>query len=167
MGRVPNGCHANSIITCQLQLSMSIIVSRGSSHLRICMQVFLVPLINISNVYLIVAFPLWISDKRMCDVRCTNISSLPFFARRNTNTLTMKFFSTATVVSFLVTISFMSNVAVAMPVESSSGGVPAGLAKRQDFPASLPIVGSLIGPALGGSSDAPPPPAEPSSASSS
>ncbi|KAF8740886.1 hypothetical protein AX14_006953 [Amanita brunnescens Koide BX004] len=39
----------------------------------------------------------------------------------------MKFFSTATVLRFLVTISLMSNVAVAVPVESSS----ARLVQRQ------------------------------------
>ncbi|KAF8704489.1 hypothetical protein AX14_013946 [Amanita brunnescens Koide BX004] len=43
----------------------------------------------------------------------------------------MKFFSTTVVLSFLVAISFMSNVAVAMPVESSSDSAPAHFMKRQ------------------------------------
>ncbi|KAF8731266.1 hypothetical protein AX14_004967 [Amanita brunnescens Koide BX004] len=43
----------------------------------------------------------------------------------------MKFFSSTAVLSFLVAINFMSNVAVAVPVESSSDGTPARLVKRQ------------------------------------
>ncbi|KAF8740878.1 hypothetical protein AX14_006945 [Amanita brunnescens Koide BX004] len=43
----------------------------------------------------------------------------------------MKFFSTAAVLSVLVAIGFMSNVAVAAPVESSSDSAMAGLGKRQ------------------------------------
>ncbi|KAF8740879.1 hypothetical protein AX14_006946 [Amanita brunnescens Koide BX004] len=54
----------------------------------------------------------------------------------------MKFFSTAAVLGFLIT---MSNVAVAVPVGSSSGSAPARLAKRQDDPLNgLVIVGPLI-----------------------
>ncbi|KAF8731261.1 hypothetical protein AX14_004963, partial [Amanita brunnescens Koide BX004] len=53
------------------------------------------------------------------------------FARRNTITFNMKFVSTAAVLGFLVTIGFMSNVAVAVPVESSSDGAPARLVERQ------------------------------------
>ncbi|KAF8731267.1 hypothetical protein AX14_004968 [Amanita brunnescens Koide BX004] len=55
----------------------------------------------------------------------------------------MKSFSTATVLSFLVATSFMSNVAVAVPVESSSDGTPARLVKRQG-PAPNPISDSVL-----------------------
>ncbi|KAF8740895.1 hypothetical protein AX14_006961 [Amanita brunnescens Koide BX004] len=59
----------------------------------------------------------------------------------------MKFFSTAAVLSILVTISFMTNIAVAVPVESSSdtngtkAGFPACIfclksAKLNDTPAA-------------------------------
>ncbi|KAF8731263.1 hypothetical protein AX14_004965 [Amanita brunnescens Koide BX004] len=69
----------------------------------------------------------------------------------------MKFFS-STVLSFLVAISFMSNIAVAVPVESSSDGALARLVKRQVPPEPAPLadslldqsgIGDLLGNALG------------------
>ncbi|KAF8731268.1 hypothetical protein AX14_004969 [Amanita brunnescens Koide BX004] len=50
----------------------------------------------------------------------------------------MKFFSSTAVLSFLVAINFMSNVAVAVPVESSSDGTLARLVKRQVPPIGEP-----------------------------